>query len=78
MVIFMRISETLCYIKVNGNLDALEQALEQINRHEGSCITWYRINNATHKAEITISGYRSGLARELKKLGISREEIELC
>ncbi|MBU4246492.1 MAG: hypothetical protein ABIF85_06065 [Nanoarchaeota archaeon] len=74
----MHTSETLCYIKLNGKRDDLEIYLEQRKGCEDSCIRWYGINDNTHKAEICIEGYRNDLVRELEKIGISREEIELC
>ncbi len=74
----MHTSETLCYIKLKGNRDDLESYLEQRKGREDSCIRWYGINDNAHKAEICIKGYRNDLVMELEKIGISREEIELC
>ncbi len=78
IVILMHTSETLCYLKLNGNRGDLESYLEQRKGCEDSCITWYRINDAKCKAEITLSRYRNDLVKELGKLGISHEDIELC
>lgn len=72
-----RANETVCYIALNGNRNALEDALKQRKECEDSCITWYDINDAKHRAEICIEGYRNDLVIELEKLGISREDIEI-
>ncbi len=71
-----RANETVCYLKLNGNEASVNHYLMQRKGMENSCIRQYTIKEGGN-AEIAVEGGRSDLAEELRRFGISRDEISL-
>lgn len=71
-----RADEIVCYLMLNGNKASVEHYLSQRKGKDDSCIKYYLVRG-NGDTEITTAGGKYALAQELRRFGISADELSL-